>query len=239
LAPDNYRKELPVLKRANLVLAVSKSLCGYYFEKYYNFKHENVKLWSNTVDIDLWNYNKLKTLIKQKTRPIMGLAGNIDFVIDLKLLIFIANQLPEIDLEIAGKLELNIEEQRLWDKLIGCTNVKYLGFIPFNDFPNKVINWDIGIVAAKPDHEFAKYLNNNKQYQYLALGKPFVTYRLDAEYKDFGDMVFVAESPEDFVLKIKRAYIKSKEVNASEKGRMIAEKHSSRVRALEFLYYLD
>ena len=56
---------------------------------------------------------------------------------------------------------------------------------PINEFPQIVINWDIGLVAAKPEHEFARYLNNNKQYQYLALGKPFVSYRFNSEYSRF------------------------------------------------------
>jgi len=235
LYADNFKKELPIISRANLILAVSKSLCSYYFKRYYDNTPENVRLWPNTVDIDLWNYYKWIPFIKKKVNPLIGLAGNIDYVIDIGLLIFIAKNLPEYDVELAGKLNLDFEEQLLWDKLLTFSNVKYLGFIPFNDFPGVVINWDIGLVAAKPGHEFAKYLNNNKQYQYLALGKPFVSYRLDSEYDDFEDLVFIADDQLDFVNKIRQAVIKTKDKSVIEKGIRIASEQSSVCRAKQFL----
>jgi hypothetical protein len=231
----NFKKELPIIDRADLILGISKSLCSYYFEKYYGKIPDNVKLWPNTVDTDLWNYNKWAPFIRQKAKPVIGLAGNIDYVIDIGLLIFIAKNLPEYDIEIAGKLELNNDELILWNKLLTYNNVKYLGFIPFNDFPPVVINWNIGLVAAKPDHEYARYLSNNKQYQYLALGKPFVSYRLAAEYENFADFVFIAANQIDFINKIKQAVVKAKEKGIIEKGIKIASGQSSECRAKQFL----
>jgi hypothetical protein len=235
LYPGNFKKELPVIYRANMILGISKSLCSHYFKKYYGHIPENVMLWPNTVDIDLWNYQKWASFIRQKTKPIIGLAGNIDYVIDIGLLIFIARNLPEYDFEIAGKLDLDYEERILWNELLTYPNVKYLGFIPFNDFPPVVINWDIGLVAAKPDHEYALYLSNNKQYQYLAFGKPFVSYRLDAEYDDFDDFVFLAEDQIDYVEKIKQAVIRAKDKSIIDKGIKIASMQSSECRARQFL----
>jgi hypothetical protein len=235
LYPGNFRKELPIINRANLILGVSKSLCNYYFKKYYEFIPDNIKLWPNTVDIELWNYHKWVSFIRKKVKPLIGFAGNIDYVIDIGLLIFITKNLPEYDFEIAGKLNLNNEEQILWAELLTYPNVKYLGFISFNDFPQVVINWDIGLVAAKPDHEYALYLSNNKQYQYLALGKPFVSYKLDAEYDDFEDFVFIAEDQIDYVEKIKQAVIKAKDRSIIERGIKIASEQSSECRAKQFL----
>jgi hypothetical protein len=235
LYPDNFNKELPIINRADLILGISKSLCSNYFEKYYGYIPEKIKLWPNTVDTDLWNYKKWAPFIRQKEKPLVGLAGNIDYVIDIRLLIFIAENLPKYDFEIAGKLDLTEGERILWNELLNYPNVNYLGFIPFNDFPKVVINWDIGLVAAKPDHEYALYLSNNKQYQYLALGKPFVSYRLDSEYDDFEDLVFIAVDIKDYVKKIKEAVSKSKEKGIIEKGIKIASEQSSDCRASQFL----
>ena len=235
LYPGNFRKELPIINRANLILSISKSLCSYYFKKYYDYIPDNVKLWPNTVDIDLWDYHKWAPFIRQKVKPLIGLAGNIDYVIDIGLLIFVAKNLPEYDFEIAGKLNLTDKEQILWNEFMALPNVKYLGYIPYNEFPPVVINWDIGLVAAKPDHEYALYLSNNKQYQYLALGKPFVTYKLDAEYSDFKDLVFIACDQMDFVNKIKQAVIKAKDKSLIDRGIKIASGQSSECRAKQFL----
>lgn len=239
LDPDIFIKESAIINRADQIMAVSKNLCSYYFEKYYGFIPEKVELWSNTVDIDLWDYGKLKPFIKHKSRPLVGLAGNIDFVIDIELLRFVIEQLPEFDFEIAGKLDLDRDEQLQWKRLICLPNIKYLGFIPYNDFPQTVINWDIGLVAAKPEHEFARYLNNNKQYQYLALGKPFVSYYFNSDYAVFEDMVFIADDKVDYIKKIKMAILKSKESNIVERGIKIASKQSAECRAEQFVKIVE
>ncbi len=36
LYPGNFKKEFPIINRANLILGISKSLCSYYFKKYYD-----------------------------------------------------------------------------------------------------------------------------------------------------------------------------------------------------------
>ena len=231
----NYSKELPIIKRADLILGISRNLCGYYFEKYYDFVPGNISLWSNTVDLGLWDYDKLKTHRKALSRPKIGLAGNITYVIDIELLLFISKSLTDYDIEIAGKLDISGSDSLFWDELLMLDNVRYLGYIPFNDFPALVINWDVGLVAAKPDHEFAKYLNNNKQYQYVALGKPFVTYHFNADYEDFGDFVFIAKSREDYVEQIRLALKKSKEPDIVSKGLSISLKQSAETRARQFL----
>lgn len=231
----NYTHELPIIKRADLILGISNNLCDYYFKKYYGYIPDNVKLWPNTVDLGLWDYSKWEPHIRQKVRPLIGLAGNITYVIDIELLLFLVSSLPEYDFEIAGKLDLNNNEQIVWNKLLMLSNIRHLGFIPYNEFPQIVINWDIGLVAAKPEHEFALYLNNNKQYQYMALGKPFVSYKLNSEYSDFEDLVFIANDRTDYIVKIRMALDKSKEKNIVERGFKIASEQSAECRAKQFL----
>jgi len=235
LNPDSYYYELPIINRANAILGISNNLCSTYFEKYYGFFPANIHLWPNTVDTDLWNYKHWRKYIKQKSRPLIGLAGNIDYVIDIELLNYIATKLSDCDFEFAGKLKLDNNEQQQFQQLIQLPNVRHMGFIPYNEFPAIVINWDIGLVAAKPDHEFAHYLNNNKQYQYIALGKPFVTYRFNADYNEFEDMVFIATDRDDFIQKIRMALSKSKDQDLINKGKKIARKQSAYIRAIQFL----
>ena len=238
LDPLSYKKEYAILKRADLVLGISQNLCEYYLRKYYDFVPSRVKLWSNTVDLELWDYENLKYGLIEKKKPLIGFAGNIDFVIDIELLLFITEKLSEYDFEIAGKTDRHSIDNNAWQKLISRDNVRYLGFIPYNEFPAVVIRWDIGLVVAKPEHEYARYLNNNKQYQYLALGKPFVTYRLNADYDDFEDMVFIAENREDYLVKIDEALERANKINARESGLRIARRNSSMERAELFLEYL-
>jgi hypothetical protein len=239
LDPNCYNKELAIINRADCILGVSKNLCEYYFNKYYKFVPDKVILWSNSVDLGLWDYTRWESFKEKKERPVVGLAGNIDFVIDIELLIFLAENLPQYDFEIAGKLDLEKDQLFQWDLLLAKSNFRYLGFVPYNDFPKIVINWDIGIVAANPDHDFAKYLNNNKQYQYLALGKPFVSYYLNSNYKEFEDLVFLAHDKDDFVSKISEAIEKIKDPSTVLKGITIARMQSSDCRARQFLEIIE
>jgi len=233
--PDNYKRELGIINRSNMILGISENLCGYYFEKYYGFIPDNIRLWSNTVDLELWDYYRWVQFIRQKTRPLIGLAGNINYVIDIELLHFVIKQLPEYDFEIAGKLDLNDKEKISWANLLQLSNLKYRGFVQYDKFPEIVINWDIGLVAAKPDHEYAYYLNNNKQYQYMALGKPFVSFHFNAEYSVFEDLVFIAADKFDYIEKIKAAVNKSREKSNISRGIKIASEQSAEIRAKQFL----
>lgn len=232
---SNFKKELAIINRANLILGISKNLCSYYFEKYYGVIPSNVKLWPNSVDLNLWNLQKWKDHKKPKQRDLIGLAGNINYVIDLKLLKFIAQGLPEIDLEIAGKVDLDKDEMQQWQELLSFQNVRYLGFIPYDVFPSIVVNWEVGLVAAKQDQEYARYLNNNKQFQYIALGKPFVSYSFNSDYTDFEDFVFIAETPEDYIEKIRVAIVKSKAIETSDKYMKLISNISAEKRGIQFL----
>jgi hypothetical protein len=231
----NYSRELPIIRRANAILGISENLCSYYFLKYYEFIPENVHLWSNTVDLRLWNYDRWKNYIKENKRPKIGLAGNINYVTDLGLLNYLAKKLPQYDFEIAGKIELSNSENNQMKELLLLPNVTHLGFIPFNEFPSIVINWDVGIVAAKTDHEYAKYLNNNKQFQYLAFGKPFVSFRFNADYSAFEDFVFLADDKFDFAEKIKSAIHFAENKSIIPRAIKIASEQSSQQRANQFL----
>ncbi|NJK98373.1 MAG: glycosyltransferase family 1 protein [Bacteroidales bacterium] len=86
---------------------------------------------------------------KLKKKPLIGLAGNINYVIDIQLLIFIVKSLPQYDFELAGKIELNEKEMEEFNILINLKNVTHIGFIKYDEFPKVVVNWDIGLVAAK------------------------------------------------------------------------------------------
>jgi glycosyltransferase involved in cell wall biosynthesis len=232
---DNYFQELPIIRRADSILGISQNLCTRYFLKYYGYIPKKIHLWPNSVDTTLWNYDRWKAFICEKSRPKIGLAGNINYVIDLELLTYLVENIPECNFELAGKVDLNSIDKLKFQKLLSFPNIKHLGFIPFDNFPQIVINWDIGLVAAKPDHEYAQYLNNNKQYQYMSLGKPFVTYSFNAEYLTFEDLVFIAEDKKDFIDKIKLALSSIKNKDLLQKGVRIAEMNSADNRAIQFL----
>jgi hypothetical protein len=239
LNKNNYAKEKAILGRADMVLAISKNLKDYYLGEYYRDYPSNVRLWSNSVDLNLWNYENVWPFKKKESSPVVGLAGNLTFVNDVELLDYLAMKRPEYRFRIAGGINLEADKLKMFEKTLTRKNVQHIGRIPIEEFPKEVINWTIGIVAGDRAHEYSKYLNNNKQYQYLALGKPFVTYNHNAGYDDFEDMVFIAKDREDFMDKIDLAIRRAKKSDCIEMGRRIAERNSAHRRAREFLEYVE
>jgi len=239
LNKQNYSKEKHILERANLILAISKNLADYYLKKYYDVYPSNIKIWSNSVDLNLWDFNKLIPFREKEDSTVIGLAGNLTFVNDLELLDYISEKRPEYSFRIAGGISLEGDKLKTLENILNKKNVQHIGKIPLEEFPKEVINWTVGIVAGDRNEEYSKYLNNNKQYQYMALGKPFVTFRNNAEYYDFEDMVFVAKDKEDFAEKIGLAIERAKNGNCIEKGRRIAERNSAEKRAKEFMEYAN
>jgi len=238
LNKKNYRKEKIILGRASMVLAISKNLGDYYLKRYYTHNSNNVKIWSNSVDLRLWNYDNLAQLKRKESTPIIGLAGNLNFVNDLELLDYITEKRSNYRFKFAGGISLETDKLKILKTILNRSNVEHIGKIPLEEFPKEVINWTVGIVAGDRNQEYANYLNNNKQYQYLALGKPFVTYNHNAGYDDFEDMVFLSENKEDFAHKIDLAIERANRSDCVEKGRAIAQKHSASLRATEFLEYV-
>ncbi|TVQ14550.1 MAG: hypothetical protein EA361_07440, partial [Bacteroidetes bacterium] len=96
--------EQHLLNRADLVLATSKNLAVKYLSKYYGFQHANIQYWPNCVDLSLWDVSAMD--IKKAGKPTVGVAGNFsEKRTDYELLETLAKQLPDMQIEIAGKID--------------------------------------------------------------------------------------------------------------------------------------
>ncbi len=238
--PQMYEGDKKLIERADIIVCTAILLKDEYIEKYYNIKHPNVYYWPNTVDLEIWDVKKFTDYKPNNKRPVLGIAGNFPSPSDdLKLVDYLTDKHSEMDFHLSGKVKPDAREHPLFEKIINKPNFKLLDFIQFEELPGRIMSWDIGIVIGDKENEIARYINNNKQYQYLAMGKPFVTFDIHRDYDDFGDMVFIAEDYEDYSDKIELALERAKKEDAVEKGVKIAQKHSAEVRAAQFLNILQ
>lgn len=235
--PLNYHSEFPLIKRANAILAISESLKIHYINKHYGFQPEKIFLWSNSVDLELWDHRKYPN-IKNSSTPVAGMAGNLNQRTDLPLLKFLLNKFPGIQIEIAGKLNLNPLRMKLWEELLCFKNLHYLGYIPFENLPAVVSKWDIGLLLESKDDEYSSYFNHNKIYQYLALGKPFVSYDYNDYYNQFKNVAFIGKNPVEYAEMINLAMEKSKLPETVSDCLLFAQKNSAAKRADQFLTIL-
>ena len=194
----NYNYELEIIKRADSILAISKNLKDKYFDKYYGFNPGNVILWPNSVDLGLWS-KEISLNNSDKGSKITGMAGNINSRSDLNLLKYLVSRFQDVKFEIAGKNNLkNPADIYLWEELKRFENFSYLGYIPFNELPKVVSSWDVGLLIEKIDTEYATYFNHNKIYQYMAMGKCYVSYNYYTGFSPFPGVAYLADTPEQY-----------------------------------------
>jgi len=236
--PVNYHYELLLIARANAILAISENLRTKYLRRYYNYKKENVYLWSNAVDLNMWDHTKYSQVNKSSS-PIAGMAGNINKRTDLNLLKFLLSERKNIRFEISGKLKLDPIQMELWEELLGYENLYYYGYIPFDKLPGVVSGWNVGLILESNDSEYSSYFNHNKIYQYMAMGKPFVSYEYNKGFLKFKNVAFIAQTQTDYAERLDMALEKSKLPETKFQALTFAMENSANNRAMEFLEILS
>jgi hypothetical protein len=225
-----------MIERADIIFCTAQALANTYITKYYGINNKKTVYWPNTVDINIWNFTKFEHCIKPKTRFTAGILGNLTtYTDDLILLDQITDENPEVQFELSGKISPKLINNPLLKKILRKSNFLINEFLPFDELPARVINWDVGLIIADPDIEISRYIHNNKQFQYMAMGIPFITFNIHNDYNGFGSMVFLADSRNqysDLIKKIKETYDSN---YYREKGPEIAEDNSADHRALSFI----
>ena len=122
-----------------------------------------------------------------------------------------------------------------WDRMFEKSNVKYLGNIPYEELPETVARWNVGLVTDKMD-EYASFMHHNKVYQYLALGIPVVSLKIHEDYMDASSLCTVWLKIIHNILKLSDLHWNKVKPNHSKKSCIeMARLNSSEVRAKEFL----
>lgn len=116
--------------------------------------------------------------ISQKGGRVIGYVGNLSAKrIDFKLIQSLAKKLEDVTIELAGPTENDAESQSWLQKLRLCSNIKLLGEISYQEVPQVVSGFDVGIIPYLLN-EFNLGTNPNKFYEYSAMGVPCVSSNL-------------------------------------------------------------
>jgi len=238
LRGTDYRYESLLIQAADLILASNQNLIRTYLPKYHHHSKQNVHYWPNTVDIRLWDYERLKKRARRRKKPTFGMAGNITVSIDLELLDLAAERYPGYAFEVAGELPRPKHPLRTrFEAILQRPNVRHIGFIPFDDLPATVMTWDVGLII-EAQTELGSYLHHNKLYQYLALAKPVVVLRAHDDYDHLRDVIHLAATREEFVDLLDQALAGKEEQGRVERALSVARENASDVRARQFLHIL-
>lgn len=217
-----------LLKQVDLVIVTARAL-----EEQKQSKHDRIYYLPHGVDYQ--HFCKAAQFLPQipqdmKTfaKPIVGFVGLIGEHIDLKLLKYTAEQLPDYSLVMIGPVESGVEVPQV-------SNIHYLGAKSFEELPQYIAHFDVSILpyAYTRRNQFA---NPTKVREYLAAGSPVVCTN-QQEAKSIDSAVFVAENPVEFVSKIRKV-VASSELSSREAISDTMKNQTWEARAAEMLFYL-
>jgi len=133
-----------------------------------------------------------KDLIRVK-HPIIGYVGTVSFRVDVELISYLSEKMPECSFVLIGNIALRPEEL---SPLAKRPNVFLLGGKAYADLSAYACHFDVCILPYKTTLAFVPPAT--KIFDYLATGKPIVCSDLP-ELAFLGDYISVARTPEDFV----------------------------------------
>lgn len=203
--------------RADVVFVCSETLL--------NRKRElnrNVEYSPHGVDFELFSQAQdPATEIAEYTHglrpPVIGYFGSIAGQIDLELIAYLAGQRKNWTFLLIGLASVDV------GVITALPNVHLAGPQPYESLPRWAKAFDVTIVPYRRDR-FVLNSNPLKIREYLAAGKPVVSVRAP-EIERFGDLVFLADSDEDFLHKIEQAL--EGETAEIRQARMDAVRNSS------------
>ncbi|MCK4828403.1 glycosyltransferase, partial [bacterium] len=135
-------------------------------------------------------------------KPIVGFVCAIDnFKVDFDLIEYCAVQNRDISFVLIGPVGRGDNTVR--DSLPDEDNIYYLGEKAYVHLPNYLKAFDVCIIPYRLN-EYTRACFPLKLQESLAAGKPLVSINLPA-VKDFSEVVYVAESKEDFSRLIRQA----------------------------------
>jgi hypothetical protein len=237
---STYLMERQLLERADVVLTTSKLLKDNYVWKYFQKQTDNVFYWPNTVDLSIWDYKKMQAYRRSSAGIVIGYAGNMnEITTDLSLLDELTTRYNDCRFEFAGHLNFNnthnLSKMRM---ILAKPNVRYLGFISYNDIPKIVVNWNICLMLDVQS-EISGYVHHNKIYQYLALGKPVVVQRTHRDYEELSSVVYLCDTKKEFFDKVAIAATRVTDREYSDRCIHLARLNSSDSRAVQFMEIMN
>lgn len=126
--------------------------------------------------------------------PVVGFFGLIERWIDLELIAYLANQRPQYQFVIIGRVA--VPE----DQVPRGRNLHWLGQRPYSSLPAYGKKFDAAIIPYRLTEQVL-HANPIKLREYLAMGKPVVSVSTP-EIDKFANVIEIAHDPADFLAKL-------------------------------------
>lgn len=193
-----------IVRKAELVIASSRSLAADLAER---FSVDSVQL-PHGVDFEWFDAlaaNSPEPADLAAIRgPRIGYIARLDERFDTESLEAIARARPDWSLVVIGDAAFQHAESRArFEAFARLPNVHALGGRPRESIPAYTKGLDVCLLSYKTEN-WGRFVQPIKAYEYLAIGKPIVSTRIEAVL-DFGGLVRVADSPQGWIEQIEAA----------------------------------
>jgi glycosyltransferase involved in cell wall biosynthesis len=153
-------------------------------------------------------------------KPVFGYTGTIHGDrVDVNLVAEIAKLNPNATIAMVGPNLLDFEDL---SRLSIHSNIVFTGAKPYSELPEIMRAFDVCIVPHLVT-PFTESLNPIKLWEYLAAGKPIVSTNV-AGFRDFPELVHVAESYDEFLQNLDSALNENTSVIVARQA--VAQQHS-------------
>ncbi len=207
------QRESALLNIADLVFTGGPSL----YEAKKN-RHANAHCFSSSVDAAHFR-QALDAAISHPDQahvagPRLGFYGVIDERFDTGLVREMAAAHPEWQIVLVGPV-VKIDPA----ELPRAENVHYMGQRGYQELPQFLAGWDACLLPFAMN-ESTKFISPTKVLEYMAAEKPSVSTPITDVKVPYGDVVAIAETPEQYIAACERMLAQSSEENAAMAKRM-------------------
>ena len=159
--------------------------------------NDNCILVRNACDYEHFSGAKENDIIAEKKKPIIGFFGSIAYWLEVEYISYAASSRRDWNFILLGGIFTDVSSI---EKL---PNVHLLGNQPYELMRDYLFNFDVCLIPFKKN-KITEAVDPVKLYEYFSLGKPVVARDLD-EIRFYGDLLYLFDSKEDFLMAIEKA----------------------------------
>jgi glycosyltransferase involved in cell wall biosynthesis len=154
-----------------------------------------------------------------RRRPVLGYFGVVDERMDYELLTRLADANPSWSIAMIGPV-LKVDAATLPQR----GNLHWLGGKPYSDLPAYCKGFDVCLMPFALN-EATEFINPTKALEYMATGRPIVSSAVPDVVRNFGEIVKIARSHDEFISLCRQA-LTEPDAGAVESGLKMAGANS-------------
>jgi glycosyltransferase involved in cell wall biosynthesis len=191
-----------IARKSDLVVVTASAL----LEKFRGIS-KNIGLVPNGYDSLLFSHKRpgIPDDMRKINHPVIGFIGTLFSFLDYGLINFIVKNNPDKSFVFIGNCEEN--SKKAWSAITEFKNVFWLGRKKKEDIPAYISAFDVCINPFKID-DVSKSVSPLKVFEYLAVGKPVVSVKMESlEKEEVAPFIYFASSHQEFNEKLQLALI--------------------------------